>query len=96
MNGIADVGAAGANRRLEEQLLDPRRGCPMTGQLSRALMLEIPAGFMDRLRAGRDVRIAKVLEVRRRIRLGTYETPLKLSIAVNRMLEGSAGPVRNP
>ncbi|MFI5377971.1 MAG: flagellar biosynthesis anti-sigma factor FlgM [Tepidisphaerales bacterium] len=42
---------------------------------------------MQRLRAGDDVRTAKVRDIRRRIRQGTYESSFKLSIAVDRLLE---------
>ncbi len=50
-------------------------------------MLEIPKTFVSRLRAGEDVRYAKIRDIRRRIRLGTYEDSFKLSIAIDRLLE---------
>ncbi|MGA2499806.1 MAG: hypothetical protein ABSH20_18880 [Tepidisphaeraceae bacterium] len=43
---------------------------------------------MSRLRAGQDVRYSKVRGIRRRIRAGTYLDSFKLSIAIDRLLEG--------
>lgn len=60
----------------------------MTGQTGRALMLEIPRRFLLRLRAGQDVRASKIREIRQRIRAGTYLDSFKLSLAIDRMLEG--------
>ena len=50
-------------------------------------MLEIPKRFISRLRAGQDVRYSKVRDIRQRIRHGNYVSSLKLSIAVDRLLE---------
>jgi hypothetical protein len=60
----------------------------MTGQLSRSIVLEMSRRLMSRLRAGQDVRYSKVRGIRRRIRAGTYLDSFKLSIAIDRLLEG--------